>query len=372
MNMLKRLVPLLLALCLCAVLLGGCGGGTAKETPAPAAAASTAPAAQTAAATPAPETPAEVVTLILADGNAVNSQRYNQLNVVISKLQEISGGQLQVEFYAGGVLFNDREALEGLMNDTASFAFINPGNASATVPDVAIMSMPGTYQYASTDDETTLIDFEAAIHDAMVEIYEPFGIRYLTLHPPTECAIICTEETITSPDQAKGHIFRTSGTYLGKLMENWGFATTTVVVSDVATALQKNTVEGTVTGCDVATMWNWYELAPYITVLPYCDTLGSICMSGDSWGSLNDQQKAWVQEAADAYIKEALKMKIEFSDKCYETWEKNGVTTTRLSADEAKVFLGDYYAPVEEEIKAGCTENGLKLIEILDQWNGRT
>ena len=61
-------------------------------------------------------------------------------------------------------------------------------------------------------------------------------------------------------------------------------------------------------------------------------------------------------------------MKVSFSDTCYETWEKNGVSVVRLSQEEAAAFLGDYYTPVRKGIEEKCTDKGLALIKAIEDW----
>lgn len=357
----KRFLASVLCLSLCTILFAGCSGN-----PAPANSAASTPGSSSGTEK---QENAEAIHLVLGDGSAIGSQRYNQLMIFVEALEEVSGGQLVVDPYWGGTMYGNEECLNGLMNDTCDFAFINPSTSAGVIPDGAVLSIPFCYAYESDTDDTSLLEFNDLIYDTMVDIYDDYGIRWLSVHPPVEGGFFMTSKQISQPSDLKGSILRTSGTYLGRLMENWGASTSNILNTELANALEKGTVDGTFTGSDVSIMLGVYEVAKNVSVIPYVDMVGGFCMSNESWNRLTEEQQGWVMEAIDIYLPQALQLKIDYSKEITQKWEDAGCTIYRMTNEEAAAFRGDYYASVQALIRENNSELGNQLCDLIDDWN---
>lgn len=346
-------------------MLAGCGqssetsGSTASDT------SSSAEEETEAAST---ESSGETRELTLSIGNPEGSDNWEKYSVFADAVNELSGGTLTVKIYASGTLATDQEALQALMDGTVDFAHVTPSTASGTIPDVAILDMPGVFTYESVDDETSLIEFEDTLHDTLDSIYADYGVKYLAMNQACQAVIITTDEQVTSPDDLQGKAMRTSGQWLGTLLESWGSSATSMDMSDLTTGLERNMVQGTLTAYGVVGSNKLYEVAPYITYFNTCNNVASLLMSGDTWDSLTEEQQGWIEEAAEVFMEGGPAIGQEFYEKYRTEFEENGASIYDLSEDEEAAFF-EGNSEIYDQIAENCTDKGLELIELIEAYN---
>lgn len=284
--------------------------------------------------------------------------------------------QLQVELdkASGGaftfVTYNDNsykeaQALDELTNNIVDIVYLGSSATSTTVTDVAYLGMPGCFAY--TDDADAFKSFEEAVRGPLTDIYANYGIHYLGLRYPAKMAMVGTGDAITNNEGLKGKIVRVSGTWMGKLAVKMDLATADLGLSELATGLQRGTIDSCITGIEQVYSQMLGEVSDYATIFTETDGMGALVMNQNTWDKLDDAQKACVEEAVANWMVECEKISGEFYDTSIEALEGYGVDIHYMTAEESVAFLSkvpDVYA----EIDKNASENGIALKNAIEDW----
>ncbi len=366
----KRVLSILMSAVLICVLFTGCGGSNTSANTEPAAPEAPADAgAPEAAAEPAaaPAAPEKVTELSLSLGQGVGTDNYYKYNAFCEKVAELSGGSLIITMYPGGTLASDKDAITAVMNGDVDFCHLTAGAALTVVKDIGILEIPGAFRYAGDGDTTSFIEFEHKLHDTMETIFAPYGIKYIAFNASAQAVIVCNQKQITKPDDMKGLTMRTSGTWLGRMLERWGAATVSMAIGDLATGLERNTVSGTLTAYGAAKANKLHEVAPYVTFMNEVNGVSCLAMNMDTWNSLTPEQQGWIDEAREYYLEFGQEFMADYYHTAIEEMKNEGAEIYMLSQEEEDAFLecvDDLYAEIAET----CTDNGKTLIALVNEW----
>lgn len=362
----KRALAIVLALILTAFLFSGCGGKQPAQDPQNDSQA--AGAAQAASDTPETEPGADAVKLTMSIGNGSKSDNFFKYSAFCDKVAELSGGSLIIEIYPGGTLASDAEALTAVMNGDVDFCHLTAGAALKAIKDLAVLEVPGAFGYDGENDTTSFIDFEAKLHDTVESIFEDYGIKYIAFNASAQAVIVCNSKQITEPADMKGMTMRTSGTWMGRMLESWGAATVSMGIGDLATGLERGTVSGTLTAYGACIGNKLYEVAPYVTYMSQVNGVSSLVMNRAVWDGLSPEQQGWLDEAARYYMEFGQDYMADYYAKAVSEMEAAGASLYFLSKEEEAAFLectDELYGAMKET----CTEKGVRLIELVQEWN---
>ncbi len=362
----KKALSILLVLLLVASL-AACGG---KATPSPS------PSAQpsTPAETATPSAPAgsgginldnvRERTFILAHGIPAQAMTGQQYHAFAEAVKELSGGKMIVEEKVGGTLVTDTETLDAVMDGTVDFVHSMGSYITGQIPNIAPLCIYG--YFSGTSDEW--LEFADAIRDTVSEIYAEHGIHFVGSLYQGSAVIVNTHKLIKTPDDMKGEFFRASGTWISKSIQAWGATPTTIPLADLTTAFERNTVQGTATGWNIAVPFKLYEVAKNFTFTDIGEGYAALLMNGDTWNSLNDDEKAVITEAGKIFEKKSVEIALGLREEYAKTVEEAGINTYTLTEAEQKAFT-DLSTALFDEVKNEVTGPGLKLIEILKQYS---
>lgn len=287
---------------------------------------------------------------------------------VMTKLQDIlseeSGGAFTFNVYNDNS-YKESQALDEMMNDIVDIVYLASGATSGTVTEVAYLGMPGCFRY--TDKPEEFKDFEASVSDIMSDIYDQYNIHYLGLRVPARMAIVGTGNVVSAPEDLEGKVVRVSGTWLGRLAVAMNIATANVGLSELATALQRKTVDSCFTGIEQVYSQMLGEVVDYASILPETDGIGSLVMDNDCWNKLSDAQKACVERSVEKWMDACLEVSNEFYDTAVKHLEENNVEIHEFTDEECDAFL--YAVPaVYEEIDAQTSDLGIQLKDAILAW----
>lgn len=284
---------------------------------------------------------------------------------VMESLQEImdekSGGAFTFNVYNDNS-YKESQALDELTNNVVDITYLASGSACTTITELAYLGIPGCYRY--TDDASDFFDFEEAVNDIVSDIYADYGIHYLALRVPSRMAIVGTGDVPTTKEDLQGKVVRVSGTWLGRLAVSMNLATSDVGLSELATALQRKTVDSCITGIEQVYSQMLGEVVDYACILPETDGIGSLVIDEDTWNKLDADQQALLEECVAEWQQACLEVSEDFYDTSVAALEDYGVEIYYYSDEECDAFLSTL-PDVYEEIDAQTTERGLELKEAI-------
>lgn len=367
----KKILVIVLALIM-ALSLAACGT-TPAASPSPSVAPSVAPAtssAPEASASTEPSTAPAAInldnvrekTMILAHGIPQQAMTGQQYNAFAEAVKELSGGKMIIDQKVGGTLVTDTESLDAVMDGTVDFIHSMGSYITGTIPNIAPVTMYGYF----IGDSDAWFGFADAVRDTMSDIYGEFGIHFVGSLYQGTMVIVCTNKQIKSPADLEGEFFRTSGTWVSKTVQAWGATPTTIGLADLTTAFERNTVQGTTTGWNIAVPFKLYEVAKNITYTSFNEGYAALLMNGKTWDSLNADEQAVINAASKVFEQKSVEIALALRADYKKTVEDAGTNVYELTDAEQQAFL-DKTMPVVDEVKTQVTGPGLELLDILAQ-----
>ncbi|MDR3294524.1 MAG: TRAP transporter substrate-binding protein DctP [Clostridiales Family XIII bacterium] len=354
----KRVFAMFLS-CTLLLLLAACGGnagsgsGTAAEPPPADAGADTDSAAAI-----------EPYTFRITCGSSPSSSMVAVMTLLCELLETNSDGAFTTDFLNDNA-YVEKQALDELMTNIIDIVYLGSGAASTTVSEVAYLGMPGCFRF--TENAALFLDFEAKLRDELAAVYENYDIHYLGLRVPAKMAVVGTGEAVTSPAQLKGKIVRVAGTWMGKLAVSLDLATATVPVSELATALQRKTVDSCITGIEQVRSTMLGEVVDYCSILAEVDSVGALVMNGATWDALTDAQRACVDSTVEEWMQACLDISEQFYDDAVQSVIDANVEPYILTDEECAAFLATIDT-VYAEIDQTVGPEGIALKEAMLAW----
>ena len=246
--------------------------------------------------------------------------------------QLTANGSVDVKFYPAGQLFADDVAPNALAKGTLQLAQMGVGGEiEALVPETIILSGP-TY--------TDMDWFYRFMYDTKggggwsEKVLEPAfakqGIKWLATSPYSPDFGVMTTKEVKSIEDYKGMKLRTPDKGYAAIFEALGASPVVMSSSDVYMGIQRNTIDGGVSGLTSFVSRKWFEVAKYAQTLGSGPNIQMLLANLEFWNSLSPEEQTSLMKAAketelwwmDAAIKdhEASKKKLE----------DNGVTVTEF------------------------------------------
>ena len=371
----KKIVSLILIAIMCVSLLAACGGGS-SNSPAPAAnspepaANSPAPAANSPAPVGANPAPAGVdwsksPQVLIKVGTEFGPEDMAFMINSLDWIKEQTNGTVDYEIYFYGTLVTNDQAIDGVYDNIVQTAHATTGVMSGYIPEIGCLGIPGAIP-ASLEDQ---IAFYASIRPIMKKIFESYGLAYWTCSFVGPAGFINRNKQILTPDDLKGQITRVSGGVMTDAMDAWGGTPAVVPFGDVATALERGTVDGSYTAYITFGTQHWCEVAEYITETGITESAGFEFYSLDFWNSLSQDQQNVLDASGDMFVQFHNQSFLLDYNNATEIIAANGNPVVALTDAQTKVFT-DMLTPLFEEWGKTASPLGLELLKGVYDYNG--
>src|SRR5438552_307118 len=233
-------------------------------------------------------------------------------DVFDGKLKELSGGKLSINQFPGAQLGQEPVMLQKLRSGDIDFIITSTANASTVAPQAGVFSL----HYIFRDEEhlkkvigspQVVGAFREMVSDSVkgahVMALMTMGFRNTY-----------SKKEIKSIDDIKGMKVRVQATKTEDThFPAYGAQTVHMPFGEVYTSLQTGVVNVAENGINVYEQNKHYEVAPILNITQHEANNNCLWVSDKTWNSLSDQEKKWVQDAADEISKRepALAMKLE-------------------------------------------------------------
>jgi tripartite ATP-independent transporter DctP family solute receptor len=233
-------------------------------------------------------------------------------NLFDAKLKEVSGGKFSINQFPGAQLGQEPVMLQKMRAGDIDFVITSTANASTLAPQAGVFSLH--FIFRDKDHlAKTLADpgVSKAFRDMVKESVQ--GAQVLGLLTMGMRNIYSKKE-IKSVDDLKGQKIRVQATKTEDThFPAYGTQTVHMPFGEVYTSLQTGVVNAAENGINVYLANKHYEVAPVLSITEHEANNNCIWVSQKTWDSLNDQEKGWVQAAADEVSKKepAMALKLE-------------------------------------------------------------
>jgi len=234
------------------------------------------------------------------------------------KLKELSHGTFLIDQYPGAQLGQEPQVLQLVKAGDVEFCISSSANAATLSPQAGVMSLH--YLFRSEDHLVKALA-DPGVNDAvrgMIEdtVQGAHAIGMLTLGLRN----MYSKKPIEKVEDMKGLKVRVQATATEDLMfPVYGAQTVHMPFGSVYTSLQTGVVDVAENGVNIYLANKHYEVAPVLSMTEHEANNNLIWVSDKLWKSLTDEQKKWVQAAADEVNKKeppkALELEHQSADK---------------------------------------------------------
>jgi tripartite ATP-independent transporter DctP family solute receptor len=229
-----------------------------------------------------------------------------------AKLKELSGGKMSINQFPNAQLGQEPVMLQKVRTGDIDFIITSTANASSVAPQSGVFSLH--YLFRDKDHLTKALSdpgvsnaFRAMIKDS-VQGAQVLGLLTMGLRN------MYSKKEINSVADVKGQKVRVQATKTEDThFPAYGAQTVHMPFGEVYTSLQTGVVNVAENGVNVYMANKHYEVAPILSMTEHEANNNCIWVSDKVWNSLSDQEKGWVQAAADEVSKKepALGLKLE-------------------------------------------------------------
>jgi tripartite ATP-independent transporter DctP family solute receptor len=255
-------------------------------------------------------------------------------HVFADKIAELSGGHITIDLYINGTLGTEAESMQGIQMGTLD---IFRGNASS-LPNYGAELIGATgLPYVFTDMDQFEDVAVSDLGQELLDSVEAADCGYVALSWLVEGprSMFITESTykklgspseITLADMAGLKVRVPETDLMINTMNALGASATAISYSELYTSLQSGVVDAAENGATSYLSNSFNEVAPYFIPDAHTFGCGVVLMSSQSWEKLNDTEKGWMKEAAQAASDACYEYNSTKEQECIDSFADKGVT----------------------------------------------
>ncbi len=268
----------------------------------------------------------DVKTIKLAHGLDVNHAVHKAMVQMGEDLAEVSGGALVIEIFPNQQLGSERECLELLQIGSLDMTKVSAGALENFSPKMKIFGLPFLFR----DREHSFKVLDGPIGKEILKDGEQYWLKGLAYYDAGSRSFYTKNKPIHTPADLSGLKIRVQESVTSMAMvKSLGGSPTPISWGELYTSLQQGVVDGAENNPPSFYLSRHYEVCKYYsldehTVLPDILVVGTTL-----WERLNDQEKEWVQQAADRSVVHQRKLWAISEAEALAEVEKQGVTIIR-------------------------------------------
>lgn len=277
------------------------------------------------------------------------------------KLMDLSKGTLSIVQYPGAQLGTEAQTLQKIQTGDIDFVLMSTANASTAQPESGVFSLHFIFR-----DEKHAIKVlgDPAVIAAMKELYaaKMKGAHMIGLGSQGLRHMYGKKEVRNVTD-LKGMKVRVQATITeDTLFPAYGAQVVHMPFGEVYTSLQTGVVNMAENGINNYFINKHYEVAPVLSLTEHEANNSVLFVSDKVWSSLNDEQKKWVQAAADEVSQNEPAKAFELEHEALAKLEKTGV---KVIKDVDKKGFQDVSKPIQDKLASDLGPNAVKVLGLV-------
>ena len=244
------------------------------------------------------------------------------------RVDELSGGALQLIVYHSGQLGTETDCLERLQAGSLDITKVSTASLESFVPEMAVFGMP----YVFRDHDHFWNVLKSPIGEKLLQGGQSANVHGLCYFDAGARSFYTTSKPILSPADVRGMKIRVlrSKTAMD-MIEAMGGLPTPIAWGELYTAIQQRMVDGAENNPPSFVSSRHYEVAKHYTLNEHTHTPDIVLMATNTWASLDAAQRQVVEQAAR-----------ESSDFQRKLWEEKSKQDMELLANQGvKIYKVD-------------------------------
>ncbi|MFY0685754.1 MAG: TRAP transporter substrate-binding protein [Cyclobacteriaceae bacterium] len=240
-------------------------------------------------------------------------------------LTEVSGGKMKLDIYANGQLGQERDLLELLQIGSLDMTKVSAGALENFVPEFKVLTLP----YLFTDSAHTWSVLQGKIGKKLLAKGENYWLRGLCFYDAGSRSFYSKEAPIAQPSDLNGLKVRVMNSQTAFDMVNaLGGSPTPVSWGELYTALQQGVVDAAENNAPSFYTSRHYEVCKFYSIDQHTTIPDVLIVSTYLWNDLSDQERQWLQQAADLSVERQKKIWAASVQESLDVVKKAGVQIT--------------------------------------------
>jgi len=225
---------------------------------------------------------------------------HKAMEFMADRVREKSGGKIELTVYPSQQLGTERECLELLQIGSLGMTKVSSSVLEGFSPDFKVFSLP----YIFADDDHKFRFFESELGKNLLTSTEKYWLRGLCYYDAGSRSFYTKDKPILSPDDLKSLKIRVQESPTSvKMVNALGGSATPIAWGELYTALQQGVVDGAENNPPSFFLSRHYEVCKNYSLDEHTSVPDVLLISTVIWDDLTDQEKEWIQSAADeSYI----------------------------------------------------------------------
>lgn len=271
-------------------------------------------------------------------------------------LEKKSNGTLKAKIFPDAQLGSEREVLELLQIGSVAATKVSAATLSNFVPEYHLLGIP----YLFRDKQHQFNVLEGAIGKSILEKGSKYWLRGLCYYDAGSRSFYTSEKAIRTPEDLEGLKIRVMNNQMAiNMVNSMGGSATPLSYSELYTAIQQGVVDGAENNPPSFVSSNHYEISKYYTLDQHSAVPDVLLIGTKFWDKLTDQEKIWVQEAAD-----------ESSQAQKVFWNESVVESMKIAKESGvEVIIPDksLFAEKSKSVVEGFVKEYPEMKSIVDQ-----
>jgi tripartite ATP-independent transporter DctP family solute receptor len=217
------------------------------------------------------------------------------MEFLAERVAEKSNGKIEITVYPSQQLGTERECLELLQIGSLGMTKVSSSVLEGFVPIYKIFSLP----FIFNNEEHKFKVFESELGQELLRSTEKYWLRGLCFYDAGSRSFYTKEKPVLTPTDLKGLKIRTQESATSvKMVNALGGSATPISWGELYTALQQGVVDGAENNPPSFYTSRHYEVCKYYSLNEHTSVPDVLLISTIIWDDLTDQEKKWIQEAA--------------------------------------------------------------------------
>ncbi len=277
------------------------------------------------------------------------------------KLMELSKGTLSINQYPGAQLGTEAQTLQKVQTGDIDFVLLSTANASTAQPESGVFSLHFIFR---DEAHAMKVLADPTVVKAMKDLYaaKMKGAHMLGLGSQG-LRHIYGKKTVAKVADLKGSKIRVQATVTeDTLFPAYGAQVVHMPFGEVYTSLQTGVVDMAENGINNYLINKHYEVAPTLSLTEHEANNAALFVSDKVWSSLNDDQKKWVQAAADEISRNQPAIAFKLEHEALAKLQKIGV---KIVKDVDKKGFQDISKPIQDKLAKDLGPNAVKVLGLV-------
>jgi len=279
------------------------------------------------------------------------------------KIEERSGGEVQVDVYPYGSLGTSAQLTEQVQSGALHLAFASPGHLGSVVPEVQLFSL---HFVMSEDEEVNhrVLSESDRLHELLDAAYRDRGLAFLAAIPEGWMAWTANRPLRTPADFEGLKIRTMASPLLLEVYRAYGANPTPMPYSEVYSGLQLNMIDAQVNPVFAIEEMGFYEVQDHLILPRHLMFVATVVTSPRFWDGLAPERRELVRGVLAELDDESFRFQRELNARRLDAIrEAGGTEILRLTAEERAAFR-ERSLPVRETYRGQTGERGAELLEL--------